>query len=314
MLFRSQESGAGFSDPNYFHVLHGTNKRGQNILPIEYEFLPADVLGVQMLKDKEKIAHNLGYHTPEMELQTYNGLGKIFPDTERNYHGYRMKKIYGVPVPEEGLDMRKNPLYGKRVLDIKKNVVDKDKYVDQLVDYYTKFYNDPESVYYTRGTDLEPVVVSSKKNLQDGGNLMPPMAGADQPVPMYAMGGSIPGAVGFTYARTEGSAPANGKYTKKTKASAQNGAEMKYYQEGLDFKPKTISQNGSRTPIVVSNPNDPRLRAYNDSLALYKSGIAAKQKYIDYVISAGMDESKISSSLPGYLYNNEKIQIGRAHV
>lgn len=41
------------------------------------------------------------------------------------------------------------------------------------------------------------------------------------------MGGSMPGAVGFTYARTAGSAPANGKYTKKTLASAQNGIELK---------------------------------------------------------------------------------------
>jgi hypothetical protein len=61
----------------------------------------------------------------------------------------------------------------------------------------------------------------------------------------FAMGGGIPGAVGFTYARVAGSAPANGKYTKKTKASAQNGQEMKFYQEGLDFKPKSISKNGS---------------------------------------------------------------------
>jgi hypothetical protein len=60
-----------------------------------------------------------------------------------------------------------------------------------------------------------------------------------------AMGGALPGAVGFTYARTAGSAPANGKYTKKTKASAQNGKEMAFYQNGLDFKPKSISQNGS---------------------------------------------------------------------
>lgn len=60
----------------------------------------------------------------------------------------------------------------------------------------------------------------------------------------FAMGGSLPGAVGFTYARTQNPAPSNGKYAKKTKASAQNGKEMKYYQEGLDFKPKTISQNG----------------------------------------------------------------------
>jgi hypothetical protein len=61
----------------------------------------------------------------------------------------------------------------------------------------------------------------------------------------FAMGGALPGSVGFTYARVAGSAPANGKYTKKTKASAQNGKEMKFYQEGLDFKPKTISKNGS---------------------------------------------------------------------
>jgi len=59
-----------------------------------------------------------------------------------------------------------------------------------------------------------------------------------------AMGGSLPGAVGFTYARTQSPAPSNGKYAKKTKASAQNGQEMKYYQEGLDFRPKTISRDG----------------------------------------------------------------------
>jgi hypothetical protein len=61
----------------------------------------------------------------------------------------------------------------------------------------------------------------------------------------FQMGGALPGSVGFMYARTQDPAPANGKYTKKTKASAQNGQEMKYYQEGLDFKPKTISKNGS---------------------------------------------------------------------
>ena len=38
----------------------------------------------------------------------------------------------------------------------------------------------------------------------------------------HAMGGSIPGSTGFTYART-GSIPSNGKYAKKTLASAQNG-------------------------------------------------------------------------------------------
>lgn len=65
------------------------------------------------------------------------------------------------------------------------------------------------------------------------------------PQEKFAMGGSIPGAVGFSYARTQGAAPSNGKYAKKTMASAQNGKEMQFYQNGLDFQPKTISKNGS---------------------------------------------------------------------
>lgn len=66
----------------------------------------------------------------------------------------------------------------------------------------------------------------------------------------FQMGGVLPGAVGFTYARTQGAAPSNGPYAKKTKASAQNGMEMKYYQEGLDFSPKTISQDGTKIPLL----------------------------------------------------------------
>jgi hypothetical protein len=91
--------------------------------------------------------------------------------------------------------------------------------------------------------------------LETGGNLMPPMAGAPQPLPLYQMGGSLPGAVGFMYARTQSPAPSNGPYAKKTKASAQNGQEMKYYQEGLDFKPKTISQNGRNITTDINDYN-----------------------------------------------------------
>jgi len=63
--------------------------------------------------------------------------------------------------------------------------------------------------------------------------------------PEYAMGGSIPGAVGFTYARH--GAPSKGprrNQTDVTDASAQNGAEMSYYQHGLDWKPKGMENGG----------------------------------------------------------------------
>lgn len=61
----------------------------------------------------------------------------------------------------------------------------------------------------------------------------------------FQLGGSLPGSVGFTYARTK-DIPSNGPYAKKTKASAQNGKEMSFYQNGFDWNPKTISREGSK--------------------------------------------------------------------
>ena len=61
------------------------------------------------------------------------------------------------------------------------------------------------------------------------------------------MGGSLPGSVGFTYARTKG-IPSKGprrNQTDVTDASAQNGKEMSFYQNGLDWTPRNISKNGS---------------------------------------------------------------------
>jgi len=90
--------------------------------------------------------------------------------------------------------------------------------------------------YNTKGRNYSPAWGGQ---FQDGGNLMPAMAGAVQTVPMaqlgdsvkpipmqLAMGGSLPGAVGFMYARTQSPAPSNGPYAKKTKASAQDGEEV----------------------------------------------------------------------------------------
>lgn len=62
----------------------------------------------------------------------------------------------------------------------------------------------------------------------------------------FQMGGVMPGAVGHMYARI--GAPSKGprrNQTDVTDASAQNGKEMQYYQQGLDWKPKTISRDGS---------------------------------------------------------------------
>ena len=62
----------------------------------------------------------------------------------------------------------------------------------------------------------------------------------------FNAGGSLPGSVGFTYARTNSPAPSEGPYAKKTMPSAEYG--MSYYQHGLDWKPRNISENGSEIP------------------------------------------------------------------
>ena len=56
-------------------------------------------------------------------------------------------------------------------------------------------------------------------------NLMNTIASTDgqEELPMAMGGMSIPGSVGFSYARTAGSAPSEGKYAKKTLPSAQTG-------------------------------------------------------------------------------------------
>jgi len=67
--------------------------------------------------------------------------------------------------------------------------------------------------------------------------------------PHYQMGGSIPGAVGFSYARTQGAAPSNGPGAKKTMASAQTGVKLDMYG----------------APITAIEVNDPSVdRTYYD--------------------------------------------------
>jgi hypothetical protein len=161
---------------------------------------------ISAYKEKMKLSDKLGIKDPALRLQVYNGLGTITPKTEKDYHGFEMKKIYGVPVPKEGINMKKNPLYGKQVMDIRDNVLAKNP---EYLRYMDSIYKAPVPKY------MEDIKVNKPSLLPD-----------------LAMGGSIPGAVGFSYARTNDPAPSNGPYAKKTMASAQNGGWLDQYKEG----------------------------------------------------------------------------------
>jgi hypothetical protein len=76
-----------------------------------------------------------------------------------------------------------------------------------------------------------PDFVGMGNNLK-GRNYSPAWGG------QFQMGGSLPGATGMMYARTVNPAPSNGKYAKKTKASAQNGEVLpapRYNAQGKKY-------------------------------------------------------------------------------
>jgi len=116
-----QETNLGRRDNNVGHVL----ERYDTGDPV------ADMVSV--LKSSQDKAKSLGLKNENDILQTYNGRGKIFPSTEQSYHGFKMKQAYGVDVPAGGIDMRKNPLYGKRVVDLRENVIKQNPTINTIV-------------------------------------------------------------------------------------------------------------------------------------------------------------------------------------
>jgi hypothetical protein len=128
-----QETGLGKRSPGSIgHTMMDFRQMIPTKMPSEEESDEYDMYA-RAIATKMQYADKLGIKDPLVRLQAYNGLGKIFPETEQNYHGFKMKKIYGVPVPKGGIDMRKNPLYGKRVSDIRDNILRKDKNLDAYI-------------------------------------------------------------------------------------------------------------------------------------------------------------------------------------
>lgn len=73
-------------------------------------------LGV-VLRDKLKYAKQLGFNDEAAQLQAYNGYGML---TKRQMGG--ANKAYGVEIGD-GINMKKNPLYGKRLLELKSDIM-----------------------------------------------------------------------------------------------------------------------------------------------------------------------------------------------
>ena len=162
--------------------------------------------------------------------------------------------------------------------------------------YYIKYKDGGELNYNDASVSLPDGFVGMGYNTQ-GRNYSPAWGG------QFAMGGSLPGAVGFTYART-GSIPSNGPYAKKTKASAENGKEMSYYQNGLDWKPKNISRNGSDVP---KNQNAKYIIP-SESTAL------AKPKFTEAQYAEQLDQLNKKKEFEKYITSQPQIKQGKKEI
>jgi hypothetical protein len=118
----------------------------------------------------------------------------------------------------------------------------------------------------------------------------------------FEMGGSMPGSVGFMYARVAGAAPNNGKYAKKTKASAQNGEVLpapRYNAQGKKYLYDTDDPafkdlvEGDITPVNKSEFNPIR------------------NKISDYVLSDTY-LNRLKNFVPDPRFA-KRVQLARAH-
>ena len=89
---------------------------------------------LDFLKEKIDYAKKLGKKTEEEIIQAWNGYGKVgvgyypYPDAPP------INKFYGIDVSKKPLDMAKNPVYGKRVVDLRDNVIKKNPDLMKLIE------------------------------------------------------------------------------------------------------------------------------------------------------------------------------------
>lgn len=122
----------------------GTPSGSGNPFNIQYssqaqlEKMISDPIGgsLDTLVEKLKIAARLGKDNYAAAVQVYNGLGKI---TEGSFG---RTKAYGLDIPEEGISMKENPLYGKRIEDVRNNILLQNeelvRYVESIAVNYPK--------------------------------------------------------------------------------------------------------------------------------------------------------------------------------
>jgi hypothetical protein len=197
-------------------------------------------------QDKMKTANRLKYKDPYLRLQVYNGLGKVYPETEQWYHGFKANSFYGVPVPKTGLDLKRNPLYGKQIVDLRDNVLKKNP---EFIKFINNAYGEGMKRNGGMITDPKGQWAHPGENTRiPGGNIT--MEGVPYPVLAKASNGMTtmmqPGQDYFF---------PGADYVDEYPMMRNGGWLEKYQSKGQVTRP----------PIYTDDPNDPRLIAFGDT-------------------------------------------------
>jgi hypothetical protein len=336
--------GDGFSNVgrNYSPAWGGQFQMGGNVYPVNY--IPQAQNGnkkkkkgvVDLLRDAEdSVNKSLGYpmgkaHTAAEELAApwYNPKTKQWEENDpvdnfrhpmagRYTSEAIQDKLYNIPILSQIAGMvGSNALGIGHELSTLINPKDKRGWYDKIREFGEDTFNN--AVGATVGS--LPISGKAKTNMLvnlSNKNMIPDGVsgkGGDMYI-KHAMGGSIPGTPGFTYARTQG-IPSEGPYAKKTMASAQVGKKIKIKDErGLVMKPaESTSIKRKDFNLTQSKDNKAYINAVArqkaEQQAYDKSEIARKRlmtpkqiEHDDYVRSA---TETITQSVPETTWERAK--------
>lgn len=107
--------GNGDSEWNPFHLIN--NKEDDLV-----------TAGVKMIKEKLDYAKKLNKNDEASQIQAFNGYGKVGANTEG-----KQKKLYGIDVTSKPINMNSNPVYGKRILDIRDNILKNNPEIQKMI-------------------------------------------------------------------------------------------------------------------------------------------------------------------------------------
>lgn len=138
------KTGAGMKNP--FHIKGGIKETPENLKRYAEYFRnmkkdKGDIIdrAMNMLKNVsyKDMPKNPGNYSDEIwRIQSHNGWGYITPNTEIEYDGGGDR--YEMKIPKEGVSMKKNPIYGRFIKQLKDESIAPNKDIQRLVEYFSK--------------------------------------------------------------------------------------------------------------------------------------------------------------------------------